>query len=191
MRCLENEIGAPNGEEPTNPSEDQPWEDVRVLLVGEWWTRVGKGSLESPKVTVGRRNQVGFVGCDDDGGGNRGGENDDDSEYRGGDFDSVPHYGFGERWPEEEEEEHGTLVGYHELVLGTMSIVETGRKIRVTYEDGGGVDTSEDGERTNADDIGVEQRGTGLITLYGFLKVEIPIMAHGRLASGTSRSARG
>jgi len=44
----------------------------------------------------------------------------------------------------------------------------------VTYENGGGVDTSEDSESTNTDDIVVEQRGTGLISLDGLLKLEIP-----------------
>jgi len=130
MGRFEDEICTPDGEEPANPSEDQPWEDVRVLLVREWWTRVGKGSLEGAKVTVGRRDQVGFVGCDNDGGGNRGGENDEDGEYRGGGFDSVPHCGLGERWPEEKEEEHGTLVEYHELALEPTSIVGTGGDIR-------------------------------------------------------------
>lgn len=61
----------------------------------------------------------------------------------------------------------------------------------MTYEDGSGVDASEDGERTNADDIVVEQRGTGLIGFDGPLKVEIPIITHGRLVSSTSRRARG
>ena len=44
----------------------------------------------------------------------------------------------------------------------------------MTYESAGGVDTSKDGERANADDIVVEQRGTGLIGFNGLLKVEIP-----------------
>jgi hypothetical protein len=81
MRRLEDEIGAPDGEEPADPGEDQPWVDVRERPVHVWWTRVGKGSLESLEVAVGRRNQVGFVGGDDDGGGNRGTEDGEDSEY--------------------------------------------------------------------------------------------------------------
>jgi len=43
----------------------------------------------------------------------------------------------------------------------------------MTYENGGGVNASEDGERANADDIVVEQRGTRLISFDGFLKIEI------------------
>ena len=67
--------------------------------------------------------------------------------------------------------------------LGLMSIVETGEK-RVTYEDGGGVDASEDGESTNTNDIVVEQRGAGLVSLDNLLKLEIPTMICGRLAIG-------
>ena len=114
MRRLEDEVGAPNGEEPADPSEDQPWEDVTVLLVRVRWMGVGERSLKSLEVTVRGRDQVGFVGGDDDGGGNRGSENDDDCEYRGGGFDSEPHDGFCERWPKEKEKEHGALMEYHE-----------------------------------------------------------------------------
>jgi len=39
-RCLKEENSAPNGEQPTNPSEHQPWVDVRVVLVYVWWTRM-------------------------------------------------------------------------------------------------------------------------------------------------------
>lgn len=67
--------------------------------------------------------------------------------------------------------------------LGLMSIVETGEK-RVTYEDGGGVDASEDGESTNTNDIVVEQRGAGLVSLDNLLELEIPTMICGRLAIG-------
>ena len=45
MGRLEDKVGAPDGEEPANPGEDQPWEDVRVFPVGVRWTRVGKGGL--------------------------------------------------------------------------------------------------------------------------------------------------
>lgn len=34
----------------------------------------------------------------------------------------------------------------------------------MTYEDGGGVDPSENGESSNADDVVVEEGGTGLIS---------------------------
>lgn len=44
----------------------------------------------------------------------------------------------------------------------------------MTYEDGGSVHTSKNGERTNADDIIVEQRGAGLISLDRVLKVDVP-----------------
>ena len=44
----------------------------------------------------------------------------------------------------------------------------------MTYEDGGSVHTSKDGERTNADDIIVEQRGARLISLDRVLKVDVP-----------------
>lgn len=44
----------------------------------------------------------------------------------------------------------------------------------MTYENGGGVYTSEDREGANANDVVVEQRGTGLISLDGPLKAEIP-----------------
>jgi len=130
VRGLEDEAGAPDGEEPANPSEDQPWVDVRVFPVCVWWAGVGKGSLEGLKVTVRRGNQVGFVGSHDDGGRNCGTENGEDSEYRGGSFDSVPHYGLGERRPEEKEEEHGTLAEDRRLALELMSIVETGVNVR-------------------------------------------------------------
>ena len=53
---LEDEVGAPDGKDPADPSEDQPWVDVRKVLVDEWGTGVGKGSLESLKVTVRGRN---------------------------------------------------------------------------------------------------------------------------------------
>ena len=109
-RSLEDEVGAPDSEEPADPSEDQPWVDVRIVPVSEWGTGVGKGSLESLKVAVRGRNQVGFVGGYNDGGGNRGTENGEDGKYRAGSFDSIPHYGLGESRPEEKEEEHGTLV---------------------------------------------------------------------------------
>jgi hypothetical protein len=49
----------------------------------------------------------------------------------------------------------------------------------MTYEDGGGVDTSEDGERTDANNIVVVQRGAGLIILDGPLKLEIPAGTQG------------
>jgi len=75
VRGLEDEICAPDGEEPADPSEDQPWVDVGVVLVHEWWMGVSKGSLESPEVTVGGRDQVGLVGGYDDGGRNCGTEN--------------------------------------------------------------------------------------------------------------------
>ena len=81
VRCLENEVGAPDGEEPADPSEDQPWEDVRVMLVYVWWTWVGKSGLESPEVAIGGRDEVGFVSDDDDGGRNGGSENDNDGKY--------------------------------------------------------------------------------------------------------------
>jgi hypothetical protein len=45
----------------------------------------------------------------------------------------------------------------------------------VTYEDGGGIYTSKDGERTSADNIVVEQRGARLIILDILLKPEIPV----------------
>ena len=118
MRCLEYEVSAPDGEEPADPSKDQPWENVREFPVDVWWAGVGKGSLEGLKVTVGRRDEVGFVGGDNDGRGNRGGEDHDDGEYRACRFDSEPHHGLGERWPEEKEEEHGTLVEYSGSVTG-------------------------------------------------------------------------
>ena len=54
VRGLEDEVGAPDGEEPADPSEDQPRVDVRVLPVSVWCTGVGKGSLESLEVTVRR-----------------------------------------------------------------------------------------------------------------------------------------
>ena len=63
---------SPDGEQPANPGEDQPWVDVGERLVRIWWTRVGKCSLESLEVAVGRRNQIGFVGGDYDGGGKPG-----------------------------------------------------------------------------------------------------------------------
>lgn len=170
VRRLEDEVGAPDGEQPANPGEDQPWEDVRVFLVHERWSGVGKGCLESPEVTVRGRDQVGLVRGNDDGRGNRGSKNDDDGEYRASGFDSVPHHGFGESWPEEEEEEHGALVENH----GSAPKVDIDRGEKVTYENGSGVDASEDGERANADDIVVEQRGTGLIVFDGLLKAEIP-----------------
>ena len=75
VRGLEDEASAPDGEEPADPSEDQPWVDVSVMLVREWRAGVGKGSLEGPEVTVGGRDQVGLVGSHDDGGGNCGAEN--------------------------------------------------------------------------------------------------------------------
>ena len=81
VRCLENEVGAPDGEEPADPSEDQPGEDVRVMLVCVWWTWVGKSGLESPKVAIGGRDEVGIVSDDDDGGRNGGSEDDDDGKY--------------------------------------------------------------------------------------------------------------
>jgi hypothetical protein len=165
VRRLEDEVGAPNGEEPADPSEDQPWEDVTVLPVRVRWVGVGERSLKGLEVTVRGRDQVGFVGGDDDGGGNRGSENDDDGEYRSGGFDPEPHDGFGERWPKEKEKEHGT-------------------------EDCCGVYTSEDGESSNADDVVVEQRGTWLVSPDGLLKLEIPATRWGRLVSGASRSAR-
>lgn len=40
VRRLEDEVGAPDGEEPADPSKDQPWEDVREFPVNVWWTRV-------------------------------------------------------------------------------------------------------------------------------------------------------
>lgn len=129
------------------------------------------------------------MGSNDDGGRNRGTKNDEDSEYRGGGLDSVPHHGLGEGWPEEKEEEHGTLGEHRELALESMSIVETEYDGRMTYENGGGVDTSEDGESSNANDVVVVQRGTGLIILNGFLEVEVPVMIHG-LVSDTNWSAR-
>jgi len=43
----------------------------------------------------------------------------------------------------------------------------------MTYEDGGGEHTSKDGERTGANDIIVEQRGAGLITLDRALKMDV------------------
>ena len=52
-RRLEDEASAPDGEEPTNPSEDQPRINVSVVLVCEWWARVREGRLKSPKITVG------------------------------------------------------------------------------------------------------------------------------------------
>jgi len=51
VRSLEDEVGAPDSEEPANPSEDQPWVDVRIVPVRERGTGVGKGGLESLKVT--------------------------------------------------------------------------------------------------------------------------------------------
>ena len=53
----------------------------------------------------------------------------------------------------------------------------------MTYKDSGGVDTGEDSERTNADDIVVKQRGAGLIVLDGPLKLEIPAMIREGLVS--------
>jgi len=53
---LEDEVGAPDSKDPADPSEDQPWVDIRKVLVHEWGTGVGKGSLESRKVTVRRGN---------------------------------------------------------------------------------------------------------------------------------------
>jgi len=53
---LEDEVGAPDSKDPADPSEDQPRVDVRKVLVHEWGTGVGKGSLESLKVTVRGRN---------------------------------------------------------------------------------------------------------------------------------------
>lgn len=44
----------------------------------------------------------------------------------------------------------------------------------MTYKDGGGVDSSENGESGNTDDVIVEQRGTGLISRDMVLKLEIP-----------------
>jgi hypothetical protein len=131
VRGLEDEVRTPNSEQPADPSEDQPWVDIRVFPVCVWWAGVGKGSLEGPEVTVRRRDQVGFVGSHDDGGRDGGTENDEDSEYRGGSFDPVPHYGLSKRWPEEKEEEHGT-------------------------EDGSGVYASKDGESSSANDIVIE-----------------------------------
>ena len=110
VRSLEDEVGAPDSEEPADPSEDQPWVDVRIVPVRERGTGVGKGSLESPKVAIRGRDQVGFVGSYNNGGGNRGTENGEDCKYRAGSFDSIPHYGLRESRPEEKEEEHGTLV---------------------------------------------------------------------------------
>ena len=81
VRGLEDEVGTPDGEEPADPSKDQPWVDVRVFPVRVWWAGVGKGSLEGPEVTVRRRDQVGFVGSHDDCGRDGGTENDEDSEY--------------------------------------------------------------------------------------------------------------
>jgi hypothetical protein len=44
----------------------------------------------------------------------------------------------------------------------------------MTYEDGGSEHTSKDGERTGANDIIVEQRGAGLITLDSVLEMDVP-----------------
>jgi hypothetical protein len=57
--------------------------------------------------------------------------------------------------------------------------VDIDRGRGMTYEDGGGVDTSEDGERTDANNIVVVQRGAGLIILDGPLKLEIPAGTQG------------
>lgn len=65
---------------------------------------------------------------------------------------------------------------YHELALRSISIVETEGERRVTYEDGGGVYTSKDGESSNTNNVVVEQRGTGLIKLDSLLKAEIPVV---------------
>ena len=127
VRGLEDEVGTPDGEEPADPSENQPWVDVRIFPVCVWRAGVGKGSLESLEVAVRRRDQVGFVGSHDNGGRNGGTENDEDSEDRGGSFDSVPHYGLGKRWPEEKEKEHGALGEHQGLALDSVSIIETDR----------------------------------------------------------------
>lgn len=37
VRRLKEENSAPDGEEPTNPSEHQPWVDEMVVLVYVWW----------------------------------------------------------------------------------------------------------------------------------------------------------
>ena len=55
----------------------------------------------------------------------------------------------------------------------------------MTYENGGGVDTSEDCESANPNDIVVEQRGTGLIILDRLLKPEIPGMTRRGLVPDT------
>jgi hypothetical protein len=49
----------------------------------------------------------------------------------------------------------------------------------MTYEDGGCVDSGEDSESGNANDVVVEQRGTGLISRDGILQLEIPVTGHG------------
>ena len=85
-----------------------------------------KGSLECLKVTVGGRNQVGLVGSDDDSGRNGGTENGENSEYCAGGFDSKPHDGLGEGWPEEKEEEHSSLVENQELESRSLSAEEHG-----------------------------------------------------------------
>lgn len=80
-RGLEDERSAPNCEEPADPSEDQPRVDESVMFVCVWWTGVGEGGLESLKVAVGRWDQIGLVGGDDDGGRDCGAEDGEDSEY--------------------------------------------------------------------------------------------------------------
>jgi hypothetical protein len=57
--------------------------------------------------------------------------------------------------------------------------VDVDQRRGMTYEDGGGVDTSEDGERADANNIVVVQRGAGLIILDGPLKLEIPAGTQG------------
>ena len=74
--------------------------------------------------------------------------------------------------------------------LELMSIVETGKR-GVTYEDGGGVDTSEDGEGPDADDVVVEQRSTGLISLDRLLKLKISGMIRSGSASDTDCDGEG
>ena len=111
------------------------------------------------------------MGCDDDGGGDCSAKDYDDREDCSGRLDSVPHDCLRERWPEEKEEEHGALTDHHRLVLHSVSIV--GLMEIVTYEDCSCVDSSEDSETSDADDVIVKQGGTGLISRNGVLKLEI------------------
>ena len=73
------------------------------------------------------------------------------------------------------------MVPWWSIRISTGVAVDHGD--RMTYEDGGGEHTSKDGEGTSANDIIVEQRSAGLITLNSVLKMDVPVGT--RSVSGT------